>query len=593
MLAGRVGGEVRAGGDAWVVRQDGLEIALDGELSELDALAAALGLAQGADAASVLCAGWRRWSAGLPARLRGSYALLVWEPATARGVLARDRVGAVPLLAARTGETVCFATEQRALLELCTSAAGVDEVAAVHWLVGGAIPGQRTLHRGIERVAAGCHWRFDRGRVEVVRHGRVGPAAATPDDDRARLRAALEGAVGRAVGAAGGPGGAGVGVLLSGGFDSAAVAALAARAVGAAGRMRSYSLTFPLDPAVDESQEIVALTRELGLAAVGLAAEGGAPLADAAEHARRWRLPQISPNGFLWSPLLARAREDGVTHLLDGEGGDEVLGAGPYLLGDLLRRGSLATAWRLTGALGAGRASAAVRRRMLVDFGLRAALPASLHATLRSLRASRRGAPPWLAPAAATLWRESEERWAWKGQEGTRWRAALVHSAVDVRDALGVAEQGRRFAAEHGIALRRPLLDERLLETVLALDPALAFDPRRDRALARDALAGVLSERALGRVGKAYFDPFAARVLLGEERATLVELLAPGAELGAWVDLEQVRAMLGSQLGRGVGVVWRLAAMELWLRCEAGRELPSGSARGGGVRGRLWSGAPA
>ena len=60
-------------------------------------------------------------------------------------------------------------------------------------------------------------------------------------------------------------------------------------------------------------------------------------LAPALEHIDRWSLPPVTPNLFVWRPVMARARELGVDVMLDGEGGDELFGFAPYLIADMLR----------------------------------------------------------------------------------------------------------------------------------------------------------------------------------------------------------------------------------------------------------------
>ncbi|HEX8051222.1 MAG TPA: hypothetical protein VF504_07100, partial [Solirubrobacterales bacterium] len=74
----------------------------------------------------VLAAGFRRWGAGLPERMRGDFALLVWDPVRGEGLLARDQLGVRPLFLAEAGGRVHFAAELRDLLDLLPATPAPD-----------------------------------------------------------------------------------------------------------------------------------------------------------------------------------------------------------------------------------------------------------------------------------------------------------------------------------------------------------------------------------------------------------------------------------------------------------------------------------
>src|ERR1700729_230604 len=66
---------------------------LDGFLDNAVELSTALELPASSPPEVLLAAGWQRWGNGLPARMRGEFALLVWDREHREGLLARDQLG--------------------------------------------------------------------------------------------------------------------------------------------------------------------------------------------------------------------------------------------------------------------------------------------------------------------------------------------------------------------------------------------------------------------------------------------------------------------------------------------------------------------
>ena len=136
------------------------------------------------------------------------------------------------------------------------------------------------------------------------------------------------------------------GILLSGGFDSATIAGTAVPALAGHGQtLPAYSTVFPGEP-WDESADVRLLTATHGLPATELRVSGGT-LLTALRFQQSWGVPQPAPGSILDTPLLAQARADGLRVMLDGQGGDELFTASPYLLTDYALRGRLTAAWRL------------------------------------------------------------------------------------------------------------------------------------------------------------------------------------------------------------------------------------------------------
>ena len=553
---------------------DGHTIAIVEGRPDARALATELGVDPATPADQLIAMGWQRLGERMPAILDGQFALVAWDGR--RALIARDRLSARPLFVTAGGGTLAFASEVRNLLALLPARPAPDERAMTWWLAR-TPSGTRTLYTGIERLPG--------GRAIVAGPGGwSGRSFRRPsyrgllDIDAAggavEVRAGVDHSVGRALAGAHAPA-----VMLSGGLDSAVVAAAAHDRLGR-DAPTGYSVVFPGHAEVDESPRIAAVRERLGLAGVQASFEGGGALGPALEVQREWDLPSATPNLFIWLPLLRRAASDGVDVLVDGEGGDELFGCACYLVADRLRRGrplAAADAVRRLPGMGA-RPPARWVRRGLVAYGLRGALPLWLHRRLRGLRAGRR-THPWLSEAGVRLLHEADDGWDWKRLRGPRWWAQLATQLSG--EALGAAEQFRRESRLTGVELRHPLRDAQLIDLMLTMPPELSFDADLDRPLLRQAFAGELPDEVTGYTEKATFNSLLEAAFRGPDAAAVRELLGDlQPELARLVRPDTVASLAAQTRATSHPLtwaldVWRLASLELWLRAQAGVSPPS------------------
>lgn len=90
-----------------------MECALDGRIANLGELALSAGLDPGSEPAGVVAALYARAGEAVLARLRGEFALLLWDQEAGRGLIARDQLGARALHYRRAGERLVFGSEVR------------------------------------------------------------------------------------------------------------------------------------------------------------------------------------------------------------------------------------------------------------------------------------------------------------------------------------------------------------------------------------------------------------------------------------------------------------------------------------------------
>jgi asparagine synthase (glutamine-hydrolysing) len=270
--------------------------------------------------------------AGMLDRCDGMFAFGLWDRQAQRLHLARDRMGEKPLYYGWAGSTLMFASELKALVEHPSWVGEIDPEALSAFIRYGYVPAPLSIYRGIDKLPAG-HWvSFDLTKLQpghfpaarrywdskgVAERAAAEPFAGDLDAAADELDRLLTRSVERRM-VADVP----IGAFLSGGIDSAAVAALMQKVAN------SPAMTFTVDfgGAVDGEMETArAIARHLGTAHTEIRAEADAPL-KAVE-----RLPQIFDEPFadksqLAAVLLTALTRSRVTMALSGDGGDELFG---------------------------------------------------------------------------------------------------------------------------------------------------------------------------------------------------------------------------------------------------------------------------
>lgn len=556
---------------------------LDGHLDNAAELRRGLDVSDDMPNEQILAIGWHRWGVELLARMRGDFALLIWDRERSEGLLARDQLGVRSIFLHDSSDGLRFACEIRHLLALSPRRPAPDTASVAHWLAMSNRPGSATLYAGIRRLDPGTMLLLDASGVRERQYWAPRfrePLGEEEPELAHRIYEGFDLAVHRRIDI-----GAPTGVLMSGGLDSASVAAVASR--HDPGRIHAYSGLFPEHPAVDESMLIEELRVALQLPGINAEVQPGGLLASAVEAARSWEMPLLGWGDFWTLPLLRAAAGSGVRIMLGGDGGDELFGVRAYLIADRLRAGHPLRATALARELpGAGDHPG--RRRvaeMAVSLGLLGAVPYRVHETLRRSTAAR-GVPSWMLPKTAHALLDSDDPLAWKRFDGPLWWANAAHGLTRGVEETGIFEHQRRRAADAGLEARHPFFDLDLLDLCLRQPPRATFDRYRNRPVLRAAMAGLLPDAVRLRPGKASFNSLLVDAMIGQDGPAIRQLLTdPGAELHAYVDPRAIERTLfetdrhrREQPFRWMWQIWRLMTAECWLRTQA---IPSEPARQG------------
>jgi asparagine synthase (glutamine-hydrolysing) len=277
---------------------------------------------------------------GFVERLRGMFAIALWDSRSNRLLLARDRFGIKPLYYRDAGGTLSFASELKAMLEQPAFSRQIDPRAVAAYLAFNSIPAPLTIFAEARKLPAGTLLSWRDGEVVQSRYARPAPVAAgrvrrAPDAQLAgELREVLRDSV-RAHLVADVP----VGVLLSGGVDSAGIVALAAAEQGEP--VKTFSVGFE-EASFDELDRarLVAERYRTDHHEIVLrpdAVELFPKLVEAFDE-------PFGDSSALPTYLVSELAAEEVKVALSGEGGDELFGGYYTYVADLLapRLGPLA-----------------------------------------------------------------------------------------------------------------------------------------------------------------------------------------------------------------------------------------------------------
>lgn len=268
----------------------------------------------------VILAAYSQWGAACIERLRGMFALAIWDPRSATVLFARDRLGIKPLYFTTQGGRLLFASELRALLAVPGVGRSLDPLGLESFLWHGFVAGPGTLVKGIELLDPGTIMIVSAGgKIQERRRFWQLPGAQEAVDPSAAI-AAAEQELDRTVRMhmlADVP----LGIFLSGGVDSSVIAAVAQR--NSSRPVVTFNVSFA-EAKFDESPYARDVAQRLGTdhREVLLSEQRFAEhLDDAIECIDQPTFDALN------TYFVSRAvREAGLTVALAGTGGDELFG---------------------------------------------------------------------------------------------------------------------------------------------------------------------------------------------------------------------------------------------------------------------------
>ena len=490
----------------------GISLAFDGAIVNAADLRAQLGKSgyrfTGKTDAELLLRAYQYWDKEAVKYLRGAFAFAIWDAPKERLMLGRDRFGQKPLYLHQAGGAVCFASEVKALTRAPGVKVEIDTAAVGEYLGQGYVRGPRTLLAGVRKLAPGTYalWQF--GALRETRYWSPPDGGAPEATPLVRGPAnPVEGFIERLAEAVElnmqAPN---VGVLLAGGYDSAAIVALA--------RMYHEQLpTFSAGFADDKRSELAAagrVAKHFGTQHHEIVLERRDVLA---------RLPQLvaSRDAPVSRPadvalhMLAREAARTVKVALSGDGGDEILGG--YRRHTFLR-GFAPSPKRVNGLF----VIPVADPRMPVEEGKASALRSILF------------------------------------YEQTGWLADHL------------LERSDRMTAAASLELRMPFLDHRVAEYVSALPDSARVRGLSTKWILRQADRKLIGDAGLKPRKAGFRIPVGD---LMREQGVLDQLRGSGSLTRAYYDGKVLDRLLDEQLAgkrNHEETLWTLLNLEIWSR---------------------------
>lgn len=506
--------------------------------------------------------------------LNGMFAFALWDTQQQRLMIGRDRMGIKPLYYAQHDGALIFGSEIKTILTYPQFPRSIDLVSLNEYLSFEYVPTPRSMFQGIAKLPPGHALSYQAGQLKIWQYWDVNLAKSEniqpkpTADYEAELWDILQASVRKEM-----VSDVPVGVLLSGGLDSSAIAAIMAQL--SPGQVQSFSIRFD-DPSFDESNYARQVATHLQ-----------------ADHHELTLTPQLTQEllpkigTFLDEPLgdssiiptflLSQFTRDRVKVALGGDGGDELFGGYSTLQAHRL----VEYYERLL--------PSSVRHQLIPWFVDR--LPVSFDNISFDFKVRRfiagRGVPvmrrhhQWLGSFTTAQKCQLLQPWT-QLQEKDTYHIAFQHQQrSQAQDALNqllycdmklylegdILAKVDRASMANSLEVRVPLLNHTLVEYVAQMPHSLKLRGLTTKYILRRVLRDRLPKNIISRRKKGFNMPV-AKWLAGPLRPLVEEMLSPTRlQREGFLDAGYVQS-LWQEHSQGKKdhrkLLWTLLVFELW-----------------------------
>ncbi len=525
-------------------------------------------LFRGTSDTETLLAAYLEWGEKVWIRLNGIFALALYDTEKRTLTLVRDRFGVKPLYYSFAGGRLLFGSEIKALLATGYVEPQIDVRSLHEFMYYGYAMAERTMYRGVYKllpgqwlkidgqggIRTGFYWRVDRD-VQVRRSVGVKEAVAQV---RTHLRAAVRRQLMSDV-----P----VGVFLSGGIDSTAVAVLASREYH--GLLQTFTASFDFDEGRSELATAARTAKQIGSRHMEIYIQGKS-LIPVIETLVRHHDEPFSDAANIPLYLMSAELKGRVKVVLQGDGGDEMFGG--YRRYAMLRY----TRWwrKLFRFLHYLRWLSPYDKRRKVE-RFKAIFEASggrmyakllteereEESPLRVFRPEWRRAMEQYNPFG--YYEELYERIAWLRDPSQ----IMLWIDAQILLPFQFLEKVDKSTMANGIEARVPMLDHDLAEYAMSLPSSVKLRWGRTKYLLREALRGIVDDAVLDAPKKGFGVPY-KQWLRGPLYAYLRQRLFDSRLRDVLYDQSAIERVVHQHRAGKVDygfLLWKLLHLTLWM----------------------------
>jgi asparagine synthase (glutamine-hydrolysing) len=519
---------------------------------------------------------YEQWGEDCVHRFRGMFAFAIWDAPKRRLLLVRDRLGIKPLYWARTHDVLLFGSEIKAILASGLIEPQANETVLPEVLSTRYTSGEATMFRGIHKLMPGHLLVFENGEIKTRQYWDIPSRdAASPQPSApspvTRFRELLEESVRLRL-----MSDVPLGMFLSGGIDSSAIAAIMARMIDQP--LQTFSVAFK-DRAFNELEYAREVARAIGAVSHEIVIDDGDFFGALPKLVWHEDEPIAHPSSVPLFFVSALARQH-VTVVLTGEGSDELLaGYGKYP--------RVAWNWR-AGTMYERLMPAAMRGS--IARGLVPRLPGALaRYASRSFLAMDRSPESMFFDNFAAIRLADQQALLAPGLRAAATRASAygpslsyfntLNGSSTLLDRLLYADiktylvellmKQDQMSMATSIESRVPFLDHKLVEYAATLPDEWKLSGFTTKRVLRESMKGLLPESILNRPKMGFPVPF-ADWMRGPWNAVARDVLLDrrSRERGV-IDPHAVDALLRHHAGGRAGGgdhIWSLLNLELWYR---------------------------
>jgi asparagine synthase (glutamine-hydrolysing) len=512
------------------------------------------------------------WGLDFLDKLDGMFALVLWDGAARRLVLARDRMGEKPIYYTRTDDLFLFASELTSLLQHPDVDAELDYEALSEYLALEYVAAPRTILSNTRKLEPGCALILEDGELRHHRYWSIDPKPKQNiayNDAVVLLREKLDAAVSSQL-----VSDVPLGIFLSGGLDSSTVAAIAAKH----GALDTFSIGFT-EKSFDESSYARKVAQHIGSRHHERIFRGE-EMVDLVPKLPAMLDEPLGDASILPTALLSAFARERVTVALGGDGGDELFAGYPMhqahrvsgyarALPSPLRTGVAAIA----GAMPVEHTNFALPFKVLTFLKGAGARPPYNHALWMSSFAPAEQARLLTRDAYDRSGRGSEAfravGEAWDRSEGAEPLARATHLDALTYLPNDILMKVDRASMRVALEVRAPLLARDVVEFAFSVPDSFRMRGSKGKRLLKDAARTLLPSEIIDRPKKGFGIPVAAW-LNGPLKPLVHDVLSEDSlRRGGIFDPAFVRGMLDAHAGKRADLrkpLWTLFVFELWRR---------------------------